>query len=382
MAGGVATPAATTAAALPVTGATASPVATPPAAAVMVTVRPTATAAPVRVRVSRPSSRRFPAPSLLRARPPPAPPAPAPPPADHLVGPGTDAPAFADCPVRSSGFSSPLPVDRVVIHPCAQPVTGVPLIVGHNLLGLLWNATVSWGDGTVVQYGGRSWARHPADPGGGPLDHLLPDATRRSRPADPHLPARRPARSGCGTWWRCRRREPLGEPVRVRQGGSDNSVRAVGAARSKASYPVLKDPDRRRGPMSVDVRDTEARRDQWRRELLRPRSERPRSSARRGAPPGADLPGPGEDDSLLSGRARVSPVRGDGEPRLPRLDPPLPRHRHGNLLAFFDFPGLGLEEAPRRSAGAAHRDLRRPRLRGDQGAGGRPGLPISGRIGG
>jgi hypothetical protein len=87
----------------------------------------------------------------------PPPPAAASVPADHLVGPGVDVlvspmPAY-DC----SGFSPPLPEDRVVIDPCAQRATGVPLIVGHDTTDLLWNATVGWGDATVVRYGGQSW---------------------------------------------------------------------------------------------------------------------------------------------------------------------------------------------------------------------------------
>jgi hypothetical protein len=53
--------------------------------------------------------------------------------------------------------SPPLPEDRAVIDPCAQPVTGVPLIVGHNHRGLLWNAATGWGIGTLVGYRGHGW---------------------------------------------------------------------------------------------------------------------------------------------------------------------------------------------------------------------------------
>ena len=60
-------------------------------------------------------------------------------------------------PYDCRGYSPPLPADRAIIDPCAQPVTGVPLIDGHNHLNLLWNASITWTTGTVVHYGGHTW---------------------------------------------------------------------------------------------------------------------------------------------------------------------------------------------------------------------------------
>lgn len=75
---------------------------------------------------------------------------------NHLVGPGVDVLVTMQPPYNCNSFFN-LPVDRIVIDPCAQPVTGVPLLVGHNMTNLLWGASVGWVDGTVVNYGGRQW---------------------------------------------------------------------------------------------------------------------------------------------------------------------------------------------------------------------------------
>jgi hypothetical protein len=60
-------------------------------------------------------------------------------------------------PYDCRGYSPPLPADRAIIDPCAQPVTGVPLIDGHNHTDLLWNAATGWATGTAVDYGGHTW---------------------------------------------------------------------------------------------------------------------------------------------------------------------------------------------------------------------------------
>jgi hypothetical protein len=75
----------------------------------------------------------------------------------HLVGPGVDALVSPMAAYDCNGYSPPLPEDRIVSDPCAQPVTGVPLIVGHSHTNLLWKAAIGWGNGTVVHYGGHSW---------------------------------------------------------------------------------------------------------------------------------------------------------------------------------------------------------------------------------
>jgi hypothetical protein len=159
----------TTPAPIPTTGATALPATAAPPTAPASTQPPVATAPPVPV----------PAPTVLVAVVPPAaapavlprtpavratpPPAPPPPPvvlsspADHLVGPGVDVLVSPMPPYDCRGYSPPLPEDRAIVDPCAQPVTGVPLIDGHNHTNLLWNAATSWTTGTAVHYGGHSW---------------------------------------------------------------------------------------------------------------------------------------------------------------------------------------------------------------------------------
>ena len=95
--------------------------------------------------------------ALPVSAPPPAPPAQPASPSDRLLGPGVDALVSPMAAYDCNGYSPPLPEDRIVTDPCAQPVTGVPLIVGHNHTNLLWNASTGWSNGTVVHYGGHSW---------------------------------------------------------------------------------------------------------------------------------------------------------------------------------------------------------------------------------
>jgi hypothetical protein len=154
---------------IPTTGATAVPAIAAPPTAPASTRPPVATAPPVPL--SAPSALAaaeplaaapavLPRTSAARALLPPAPP---PPPvipsvpADHLVGPGVDVLVSPMAPYDCRGYSPPLPEDRAIIDPCAQPVTGVPLIDGHNHLDLLWNASITWTTGTVVRYGGHTW---------------------------------------------------------------------------------------------------------------------------------------------------------------------------------------------------------------------------------
>ncbi len=96
--------------------------------------------------------------------------------------------------------------------------------------------------------------------------------------------------------------------------------------------------------MSVDVRDTEAKRDQLRRDHLRPRSERPRSSAR----------GVHHMAMICSDPDRTIRFYQEilGFPLVEVMENRDYRGSthffldigNGNLLAFFDFPGLGLEQ--------------------------------------
>jgi hypothetical protein len=168
----MAIPIITTPAPIPTTAATAVPAsaASPTAPAGAQPPVPTAPPVPVptpsALAASQPPAA---APAVLprtptaRATPRPAPPAPPPPPvipsspADHLVGPGVDVLVSAMAPYDCRGYSPPLPEDRAIIDPCAQPVTGVPLIDGHNHTNLLWNASTTWTTGTVVHYGGHTW---------------------------------------------------------------------------------------------------------------------------------------------------------------------------------------------------------------------------------
>ena len=106
--------------------------------------------------------------------------------------------------------------------------------------------------------------------------------------------------------------------------------------------------------MSVDVRDTEGRREQWRREYLRPRSERPRSSAR------------GVHHMALICRDPERTIRFYQEvlgfPLVEVMENRDYRGSthffldvgNGNLLAFFDFPGLGLEQGVEAIGGVQH----------------------------
>jgi hypothetical protein len=157
---------------IPTTGATAVPAPAAPPTAPASTRLPVATAPPVSVPppsvlaakppaaapavLPRTSSVRAPLPHAPPAPPPPAPVVPSFPP-DHLVGPGVDVLVSPMAPYDCRGYSPPLPEDRAIVDPCAQPVTGVPLIDGHNHTNLLWNASTTWTTGTVVHYGGHTW---------------------------------------------------------------------------------------------------------------------------------------------------------------------------------------------------------------------------------
>lgn len=106
--------------------------------------------------------------------------------------------------------------------------------------------------------------------------------------------------------------------------------------------------------MSVDVRDTEGKREQWRREYLRPRAERPRSSAR------------GVHHMALICRDPERTIRFYqdvmGFPLIEVMENRDYRGSthffhdvgNGNLLAFFDFPGLGLEQGVEAIGGVQH----------------------------
>ena len=106
--------------------------------------------------------------------------------------------------------------------------------------------------------------------------------------------------------------------------------------------------------MSVDVRDTEAKRDQLRREFLRPRRERPRSSAL-GVHHLAMICSDPERTIRFYQEVLGFPLIEVMENRDYRgsthffLD-----IGHGNLLAFFDFPGLGLEQGVEAIGGVQH----------------------------
>lgn len=154
---------------IPTTGATSLPATAAPPTAPASTQPPVATAPPVPVPTpsvlvaAEPPAAApavLPRTSAARATPPPAPPRP--PvipsyPADHLVGPGVDVLVSLMAPYDCRGYSPPLPEDRAIIDPCAQPVTGVPLIDGHNHTDLLWAAAAGWTTGTAVHYGGNTW---------------------------------------------------------------------------------------------------------------------------------------------------------------------------------------------------------------------------------
>jgi glyoxylase I family protein len=106
--------------------------------------------------------------------------------------------------------------------------------------------------------------------------------------------------------------------------------------------------------MSVDVRDTEARRDQLRRDFLRPRSERPGSTAR----------GVHHMALICSDPERTIRFYQDvlGFPLIEVMENRDYRGSthffhdigNGNLLAFFDFPGLGLEQGVEAIGGVQH----------------------------
>jgi glyoxylase I family protein len=106
--------------------------------------------------------------------------------------------------------------------------------------------------------------------------------------------------------------------------------------------------------MTVDVRDTEAKREQWRRELLRPRSERPASTAR-GVHHMALICSDPERTIRFYQEVLGFPLIEVMENR----DYEGSTHffhdiGNGNLLAFFDFPGLGLEQGVEAIGGVQH----------------------------
>jgi glyoxylase I family protein len=106
--------------------------------------------------------------------------------------------------------------------------------------------------------------------------------------------------------------------------------------------------------VSVDIRDTEAKRDQLRRDHLRPRLQRPRSSAR----------GVHHLALICSDPDRTVRFYQDvlGFPLVEVMENRDYRGSthffldigHGNLLAFFDFPGLGLEQGVEAIGGVQH----------------------------
>jgi glyoxylase I family protein len=106
--------------------------------------------------------------------------------------------------------------------------------------------------------------------------------------------------------------------------------------------------------MSVDVRDTEAKRDQLRRDFLRPRSERPGSTAR-GVHHMALICSDPEGTIRFYQDVLGFPLIEVMENR----DYEGSTHffhdiGNGNLLAFFDFPGLGLERGVEAIGGVQH----------------------------
>jgi glyoxylase I family protein len=106
--------------------------------------------------------------------------------------------------------------------------------------------------------------------------------------------------------------------------------------------------------MTVDVRDTEAKREQWRREHLRPRSERPRSTAH-GVHHMALICSDPERTIRFYQEVLGFPLIEVMENRDYRGSTHFFHDiGHGNLLAFFDFPGLGLEPGVESIGGVQH----------------------------
>jgi glyoxylase I family protein len=106
--------------------------------------------------------------------------------------------------------------------------------------------------------------------------------------------------------------------------------------------------------MSVDVRDTEAKREQWRREHLRPRSERPASTAR-GVHHMALICSDAERTIRFYQEVLGFPLIEVMENRDYRGSTHFFHDiGNGNLLAFFDFPGLGLEQGVEAIGGVQH----------------------------
>jgi glyoxylase I family protein len=106
--------------------------------------------------------------------------------------------------------------------------------------------------------------------------------------------------------------------------------------------------------MSVDVRDTEAKRDQLRRDHLRPRAERPRSSAR-GVHHVALICSEPERTIRFYQEVLGFPLIEVMENRDYRGSTHFFHDvGNGNLLAFFDFPGLGLQPGVEAIGGVQH----------------------------
>jgi glyoxylase I family protein len=106
--------------------------------------------------------------------------------------------------------------------------------------------------------------------------------------------------------------------------------------------------------MSVDVRDTEAKREQLRREHLRPRAERPQSSAR-GVHHVALICSDPERTIRFYQEVLGFPLIEVMENRDYRGSTHFFHDvGSGNLLAFFDFPGLGLEPGVEAIGGVQH----------------------------
>jgi glyoxylase I family protein len=106
--------------------------------------------------------------------------------------------------------------------------------------------------------------------------------------------------------------------------------------------------------MSVDVRDTEARRERLRRDHLRQRAERPRSSAR-GVHHMALICSDPERTIRFYQEVLGFPLIEVMENRDYRGSTHFFHDvGNGNLLAFFDFPGLGLEPGVEAIGGVQH----------------------------
>jgi glyoxylase I family protein len=117
---------------------------------------------------------------------------------------------------------------------------------------------------------------------------------------------------------------------------------------------LLRRAIRRESTMSVDVRDTEAKREQLRRDHLRPSSERPPSTAR-GVHHMALICSDPERTIRFYQEVLGFPLIEVMENRDYRGSTHFFHDvGNGNLLAFFDFPGLGLEPGVEAIGGVQH----------------------------